>query len=262
MRDGEFCMLSIQRQQEIIDLIREKHSVTVSELVDRFSVSDMTIRRDLDSLEKRGILRKIYGGAVLADYVMGGPQEIAMDVRKIEETDAKLRIAQHASAFIEDDDVIIIDAGTTTLPLIKFLQPSPHLTVITNSIPIAYELTGSSVNLLLVGGDVRVTTHSTVGPKAKEFLSDLHARKFFMAASGLSLEKGLMNFNLYEAEIKRRMMNISDEVILIADSTKFNSPSYHTFAQWADIDVLITDSRISKDIADQIRELGVRVEIV
>ncbi|MCL6633668.1 MAG: DeoR/GlpR family DNA-binding transcription regulator [Alicyclobacillus herbarius] len=255
-------MLNVQRQQEIVDIIREKRSVTVSELAERFAVSDMTIRRDLDLLEKKGIVRKIYGGAVLADYIFGGPQEITMDERRVAQTEAKRRIGEFAAGLVDKDDIIILDAGTTTLPLAKSIRPSPNLVIITNSIPIAYELTGSPVNLLLVGGDVRVSTHSTVGPKAKQFLEGLHARKFFLGASALSLENGLMNFNLYDAEIKRKMMEISDQVILVADSTKFASPSHYTFAQWHEVDMFITDSGISPDIVAKLRKQGVRVEVV
>ncbi|MBX5436440.1 MAG: DeoR/GlpR transcriptional regulator [Alicyclobacillaceae bacterium] len=259
-------MLSIERQARITELIREKHMVTVAELMEMFSVSDMTIRRDLDVLERKGIVRKVYGGAVLADfvladYVLGAPQENSLLARETAHVEAKRAIAREAAAMIHPEDVVLLDAGSTTLQIAKQLQPSPNLVVITNSIPIALELMGKPVSLHLIGGDLRRATQSTVGPKAKAFLSDLRARKVFLGASALSVETGLMNFNLYEAEIKQQMMQSADQVVLVADSSKFDAQSYYAFAQWKDVHVFITDPGISSDIVRQLEERGVQVVV-
>ncbi|MCL6549055.1 MAG: DeoR/GlpR family DNA-binding transcription regulator [Alicyclobacillus sp.] len=259
-------MLSIERQARITELIREKHMVTVAELMEMFSVSDMTIRRDLDVLERKGIVRKVYGGAVLADmvladYVLGAPKEHSMIVRETARVELKRAIAKEAVSMIQAEDVILLDAGSTTLQIAKELQPSPDLVVITNSIPIALELMGKPVTLHLIGGDLRAATQSTVGPKAKAFLSDLRARKLFLGATALSLETGLMNFTLYEAEVKQQMMQSADQVILVADSSKFDTNSYYAFAQWKDVDVFITDAGIDPRIVRQLEERGVQVVV-
>ncbi len=263
---GSVVMLNIEHQARITELIREKRMVSVAELMELFSVSDMTIRRDLDVLERKGIVRKVYGGAVLADlvladYVLGAPHEYSMVARETARVEAKRAIAKEAVSLIQPEDVILLDAGSTTLQVAKAFQPSPDQVVITNSIPIGLELMGKPVSLHLIGGDLRSATQSTVGPKAKAFLTDLRARKVFLGASALSLENGLMNFNLYEAEIKQEMIQCSEQVILVADSSKFAAQSYYTFAQWKDVDVFITDSEISLTVVRKLEERGVRVVI-
>ena len=253
-------MLSVERQALIAALVRETQLVKVADLMARFDVSDMTVRRDLDALEKQGVLRKVYGGAVLAAPAAAGPdQDVNLDVRAGAFTQLKMEIARRAADLIAPDDVIILDAGTTTLALARMLPRRDDLVIVTNSIPIAHELAGRASSLLLAGGIVRSSTHSAVGPKTKEFLSDLRASKLFLGASSLSLAQGLMNSNLYESEIKQTMMAASEQVIVLADSSKFESKSYHVFAQWKDVDILVTDHLLPDGVRRGLSERGVQV---
>lgn len=253
-------MLSVERQALIVQLVREKQLVKVADLMERFGVSDMTVRRDLDSLEKQGVLKKVYGGAVLATTAASGlNQDVNLDVRAGAFLDRKREIARVAAGLVEPNDVIILDAGTTTLELARVLPCHDDLVVVTNSLPIAHELAGRSSTLLLAGGFVRSSTYSTVGPKTKDFLSDLRASKLFLGAAAVSLDQGVMNSNLYESEIKQTMMASADQIIVLADSSKFESMSYHVFAQWKDIDVLITDHGLPDEIGRGLGEKGVRV---
>lgn len=253
-------MLSVERQALIAGMVREKQLVKVADLMEKFAVSDMTVRRDLDSLEKQGIIKKVYGGAVLATTVAAGTnQDVNLDVRAGAFLDRKREIARMAAGLIDANDVIILDAGTTTLELARIMPRHDDLVIVTNSLPIAHELVGRSSTLLLAGGFVRSSTYSTVGPKTKDFLSDLRASKLFLGASSLSLEQGVMNSNLYESEIKQTMMASADQVIVLADSSKFESMSYHVFAQWKDVDVLITDHFLPEETGRRLGEKGVRV---
>ena len=253
------AVLSVERQALIAEMAREKHLVKVAELIEKFAVSDMTIRRDLDALQKRGVVKKVYGGAVLATARTGVNQDVNLDVRASAFANRKQEIARCAVGIIETQDVIILDAGTTTLELAKILPQDENLVVVTNSLPIARELTGKASSLLLAGGIVRASTHSTVGPKTKEFLGDLRASKLFLGASALSLKQGLLNSNLYESEIKQAMIAAADQVIVLADSSKFEQASYHAFARWDEVDILVSDHLLSAGIQDALRERGVRV---
>ncbi len=252
-------MLSVERQTLIAEMVREKPLVKVTELMEKFGVSDMTIRRDLDVLQKQGIIKKVYGGAVLATSATGVNQDVHMEVRVEAFTNRKREIAKRAVDLIGTQDVIILDAGTTTLELARILPRYEDLVVVTNSIPIAHELTGKSPSLLLAGGIVRASTHSTVGPKTKEFLGDLRASKLFLGASSLSLKEGLLNSNLYESEIKRTMIASADQVIVLADSSKFETSSYHVFARWESVDILVSDHLLPEGIRQALREQGVEV---
>lgn len=250
-------MIGEERRKIITDLIRQEQTVSVSDLIEMFSVSNITIRRDLDQLEQQGN-RKVYGGAVLAEGPSADFQNTSMSARRSRYTLEKLAIAQTAAQLIASEDVIILDAGTTMLELSKCLPKDPGLVIITNSLAIAQELAEQPVTLLLTGGQVRGSTYSTIGPKTKNFLSDLRANKVFLA-SALSIEEGLMNSKLYESEIKQQMMKSADKVILLADHSKFRSKSYHTFANWDDIDIVVTYGAVPDDVVSSLRVLGVEV---
>ncbi len=257
-------MLNFERQALIVEIAREKQLVKVAELMEKFGVSDMTIRRDLEALQQQGILKKVYGGAVLATTpVQGGRdaqnEDVSLDIRASAFADRKREIARRAVELIVPHDVIILDAGTTTLELAKILPRHEDVVIVTNSIAIAHELAGKTSSLLLAGGIVRESTHSTVGPKTKEFMSDLRANKLFLGASSLSLKQGLLNSNLYESEIKRTMMASADQVIVLADSSKFNNASYHVFARWENVDMLISDHHLPLDVQQSLREQGIEV---
>ncbi len=253
-------MLTVERQSIIIDMIQKKGMVRVSDLTRIFAVSGMTIRRDLDSLEKVGILKKVYGGAIASKQSINeNSKDIPISIRSIERIQEKRSIAQVAVSFITKDDAVLLDAGTTTLEIAKLLKDRSNLVLITNSIPAAYELAGSDVTLLIMGGQIRGSSHSIVGAKTNAFLSDLVVGTLFLAASGLSLEQGIMNSNLDESEVKRHMIKHSERVILVADSSKFQSQSYHVFAQWSEIDLFITDHELSDEHNTVLNQLGVQV---
>ncbi|MCY0891976.1 MAG: DeoR/GlpR family DNA-binding transcription regulator [Acidibacillus sp.] len=253
-------MLTLERQSLIVDMLQKKGMVRVAELMKTFSVSGMTIRRDLDTLEKEGILKKVYGGAIATTQSMKeSSQDIPIYIRSIERIQEKRNIAQFAVSYIAKDDAILLDAGTTTLEIAKLLKDRSSLVLITNSIPVAHELAGSDVTLLIMGGQIRGSSHSIIGAKAKAFLSDIVVGTVFLAASGLSLDQGIMNSNLDESEVKCQMINHSEKVILVADSSKFQSQSYHVFAQWNEIDVFITDDQLPDEYYEILTQLGLEV---
>lgn len=255
-------MLSIERQALIADMALRQGLVKVSDLSRLFCVSEMTIRRDLDVLQQKKLIKKIYGGAVTEPSVDEELLDIPMSVRSKTHLMEKHAIAEQAVRFIQPRDVVILDAGTTTLEIARLLPRTDNLVVITNSIPIAYELyehAGSAVSLLLMGGQVRENSHSMVGSKAHEFLSDLVASILFLGASGLSINRGILNSNMDESEVKRKMMEHCEKVVLVSDSSKFDQQSYHVVATWDEIDVFITDSQLPQEYREQLEDKGVEI---
>lgn len=234
----------------MVDFIKEKEQVSVSELVERFNVSDMTIRRDLDFLEKLGIIQRIHGGAV---YIDENVNDIPLSVRTTENKDLKEKIAQRAIQFIKNDTYILLDAGSTTFEiasLITKMDNLKRLTVITNDINIGYLLSNyDHLHLIMPGGELRYSTKSFVGPKTIDFLKRLNIDQAFIGCSGISYKNGvLMNSNFDEADVKSAMIYASSEVILVADHSKFNKKSLVSFAKIDQLDRIITNDCLTNDL--------------
>jgi DeoR family glycerol-3-phosphate regulon repressor/DeoR family myo-inositol catabolism operon transcriptional repressor len=233
-------MLAANRHEEIIKLINKDRFVKVSQLSRLFDVSEETIRRDLDKLEKEGLLKKLHGGAVPIDINSIDNIKPIME-RITENIDEKAVIAKLALDFIEDGDTILLDSGSTTLQLAKILD-NKKLTVITNDISIAYELSHKSgINLIVAGGSLRRESFSVIGSECEKFLNSYNVRKAFISASGVKLQQGLTTSNTGDAYIKKAMMNAADTVICTSDHTKFDRAALFSFASFDDIDILITD---------------------
>lgn len=250
-------MLAAERQNRIVRLITERQSVAVTELCDMFGVSDMTIYRDLRRLEERGILQRTHGGAILLKQP---PGDLPYYAREHEQVQEKTAIAHLAASLIHDGETIILDAGTTIASLARVLVHKRDLTVITNSIHVVNELAAApGVSVIMTGGSLWKPTMSMVGPMAVSSLRRFHVDKAFLATPAISLETGITNSNLYEAEVKSTMIEIAREKTLLVDHTKFGRTSYAIVAPLAAFNRLVTDDRTPADTSDRLRELGLDV---
>jgi len=251
-------MLAAERHARIAELIVHQNAVTVSDLCKRFSVSDMTIRRDLQRLEEEGLLLRTHGGAV----ARASEQDAAYGVREQAQRDEKEAIARVAASLVQPGETILLDAGTTTAHLARHLHGKAELTVITNSLHVLRELGGDAqITLIATGGTVRQSTLSFVGSWAEEMVSRFHAERLFLAATAIDLGRGLYNSNVYEIGVKQRMIHSAREVILLADHTKFGRQST---AKIADLDVLscvVTGSQIAHEIAVGLRQHQIDVRL-
>lgn len=249
-------MFSEERQIKIIELLREKSSIKVNELSNIFNVSESTIRRDLQEMEEKGLLNRTHGGAVSIEKTIFEPSfKEKEDKRHIE----KLYIGKIAAAMIEDGDTIILDSGTTTLQLAKYIK-AKNITVITNSIDIASELSNrSDIELIVTGGVFRITTRALVGPITEEVLKNFKVDKAFIGANGLSVEEGITTPNISEAHIKREMMKSASKVILVADSSKFNQVSFAVISPVTAIDLIITNSDLNENVVKEYKDIGIEI---
>ncbi|WHH56975.1 DeoR/GlpR family DNA-binding transcription regulator [Petroclostridium sp. X23] len=251
-------MLAVNRQDRILKLLDEKGFVKVSELSRLFDVAEETIRRDMEKLERQGLLQKIHGGATLVSEINEVPP---MSQRKEINMDSKKRIAEAAIKDISSGDSIILDSGTTTL-MLAHLLPDIDISVITNDINIAYELSNRErINLILTGGTQRKGSYSLVGPETERFFDMYNVQKLFLSTSGIQLEQGLSVSNTLEAHIKKRIISSAQEIICLADHTKFERSALVTFASINCLNKLISDEMVDKKYQQYFEEEGIELII-
>lgn len=255
-----------ERRRKIAGLIATHGRVSVSELAARFQVSEVTIRKDLTRLEaERGLLR-VHGGAILESAESKPPwaattsAEPAFQVRERANRAEKQAIGALAAELIADGDSIALDASTTALEVARHLRDRQELTVITNGIRIASELAGRpGITVLMPGGRLRWEAFSLVGSWGGPLLEKVNIQKAFVGAVGVTLEEGLTDASLEEAEIKRAMVQTAREVVAIVDHTKFDRVTFATFCAISQVRLLITDDQAPAGIVARIEDLGVEV---
>ena len=246
-----------ERKQRILELLAERHKISVNALSEELGVSTATIRTYLRDLEAGGLLTRTHGGAM--EKTRTGFEALTRDKER-QNVDLKRQIAEKASACVESGDVILLDTGTTCHALARLLKDGRSLTVVTNDIIIAAELEpAESVQVILIGGIVRRGLHCTVGAQEKRLCDGLVVDKAFMGANGFSLEHGATTPDIHQAATKKRMMAMAQKVYLLCDHTKLDRPSFAVFAAIEDIDVFICDSEISNDDRKALEERGMEL---
>ncbi len=232
-----------ERHQRIISLLRRQQVARVAELAGLLGVSEGTVRSDLRALAADGQVRRVRGGAALADG--GHAHHPAFAARAQVQRPAKERIARWAAGLVADGDIIFVDASTTVYYLARRLLERRRLTIVTNCLESAYALAENPTHtVILLGGVLRAEASSVSGSLSLRLLADLHIKTAFLSCSGFSLEAGLTEVDLEEAQLKSRIMECADQVVLLADSTKFGRADLSSFARPEQIAHLLTDSGI------------------
>ncbi len=248
-------MFAEERKSKITEMIKNGKSVRVSELAKQFGVSESTIRRDLTNLETIGMIKRTHGGAV-DNFVTSFEPSFAEKEDKYAKE--KERVGKLAASFIKDGDTIILDSGTTT----KYIVPNitaKNVTIITNSLNIAYELSNNSnFEVIVTGGLLRTRTRALVGDIAQGTLRQFRVDKAFIGANGVSLRFGVTTPNVIEAATKRAMMENAREIFLVIDSSKFDQVSFSLICPVNTIDYIVTD-RIEESERVQYEKIGVRI---
>lgn len=254
-------MLNIaERHQFILNRIQKEGYINVIELCKELKVSSVTIRKDLKLLEDKNLLYRIHGGATLTNpYTTDRP----VNEKEKLQSDEKTKIGIKAASLIESNDSIVIASGTTVLALAKNIHPHEHLTVITSAINVAQELLKHpETEVLLLGGILRKSSSSVMGPYAENILKDFFCSKLYLGVDGIDLEFGLTTTNTLEAHLNRHMIAASQRIIVLADSTKFGKRGFGRICGVEEIHEIITDSGISKHIVEKLEALGIKVTIV
>ena len=231
-------MLTEKRQEEILQILEVQGSVTVQELTERLDASESTIRRDLNVLDKKGALVKVFGGAVKIESRINTREEL-VSLRQEQNRAEKLRIAQFASSLIEPDDFIYLDAGTTTGCMIPFLTERSAIFV-TNAVSHALRLTENGFRVILIGGELKAATEAIVGNEAYVTLQRYHFTKGFFGTNGADRSSGFTTPDINEAMIKECAMKHTRKPYVLCDSSKFRLTSPVSFGEFTSAHI-ITD---------------------
>jgi len=250
-------MLAEQRRKRILELIEAKNSISVAELGQIFGVSEMTIRRDLRSLDREGFLKRVHGGAI-ADR--GRSYEPPFLIRAPESAGEKEAIGRKAASLVKDGDSVALDVGSTTLQVAKALVGVQNLTIITSSLRIAAVLSSApGIRLIVTGGIVREGEMSLVGHLAQRAYQDFRVDKAFIGVGGLDLANGLTEYNLEDALVKREIVNHAARVIVVADSSKLGRTCFASVAPLSRVHTLVTDSHGPAELMAKLVQKGVEV---
>ncbi len=249
-----------ERREAIVDLLKKQAKISVEELSEKLKVSQVTIRKDLDTLENRGLIERRHGKAIFS-------QQSRFNIAFLEKLQLQARekelIAKAAAGYVHEGDSIVLDSGTTTLSLAKALVGKfKSLFVITNSVPAALELTKAGYDLLLVGGQVRNHSLALIGPWGVKNLESYHVDRAFLGTSGITLSHGFSTPDSLDAQMKQTMIRIADKAYVLTDSSKFGHNCMVSFAKCSEIHLTLTDSRLPQKFLKEFKQHGVDVRVV
>lgn len=246
-------MLKVERQSIILEELRAFNKVESSRLCNLLSVSEDTIRRDLNDLEKKGQLKKVHGGAISLSYIP------SFKKREVIEIQTKHEIAKKALSLIEDDMVLIIDGGTSNLQLVNLLPQDKKLTIFTNSIPVASKLCEySNIDGVMLGGNILSKGYTTIGPQAIEPLQEIHADMCFLGITSIDLD-GLTEANRQETNIKKNIIKASNKVATLTISDKIYTKQPYKVCDLSFLDILITELNPEDPKLAPFKQKGIRI---
>lgn len=225
-----------ERQKQIMSLLQRQGEVRIGELKERFAVTDMTLRRDLEKLEQLGSLKRTYGGAILVTGDATLPERATVN------RDAKEKIGHAAAALVQPGESVFIDSGSTTLQIARALPERAPITVVTNAVHVIAELADKKIPVVVIGGVLLDTTNAMAGTTAIEAISKLAFDRVFLGTTGVSLQHGFSNSNMLEADIKRAAVQRARQAYIVMDGTKFGRGALFSFAALSEVDAIITDA--------------------
>jgi DeoR family transcriptional regulator, aga operon transcriptional repressor len=256
------AMRPAERKRRVLELLETRDTVLVSELLEEFDVSEVTVRSDLSELARQGLVARVRGGA--RTLPVGTRQdEAAFDLRLALHAAEKHAIAKAAAAMVGDGEAIALDCSTTSYHIALELKDKKELVVVTNGLPSAEALARvPGVSVILVGGVLRPSSMSVVGDMAADVLRRTHINKGFFGVRGLSLERGLMDLNPEEVRLKRELAEACQQVVGVFDHTKWARLALLSFLPASDVSTIVTDDRAPQAQVDHWRARGVTVDMV
>lgn len=249
-----------ERRHEILDNVLRTGRVSVADLSQAFGVSEVTIRTDLQMLAEQGLLVRTHGGAIPAGRLF---LELSLALRRQQQTLAKDHIGEAGAALIEDGDAVWLDTSSTALAIARHLAHHRHVTVLTNSIAIVQELADQPhLDVVVPGGRLRRETASLIGVDGLDFVRRFNIQKGFFGAHGLTVDEGLTDVSVDEAEVKQVLVDLCRQVVAVLDATKWGRAGLASFATLEQIDTIITDQSAPPDLVAQVQAAGVDVRLV
>src|SRR5579875_3093276 len=250
-------IIAQERRRKIFEIIESSGIVSVRDLARRFTVSSITVVRDLQELEEQGLIRRVHGGAI---SLRGASYEPPFSAREAEHAEEKRRIAARAVELVNDGESLLLDVGTTTLEIARALKGKRNLTVLVTNLRAALELANqSAIQVIVVGGKLRSSELSMVGHLTEQTLRSFQVDKAFIGVGGITLEHGLTEFNFDEAGTKRAMFECARERIVVADHTKFGKVMFTRVAPLSEVDLIVTNHEIDEGATRELEEAGVKL---
>jgi DeoR/GlpR family transcriptional regulator of sugar metabolism len=249
-----------ERRHDILDNVLRTGRASVADLSQAFGVSEVTIRGDLQMLAEQGLLVRTHGGAIPANRLS---PELSLALRRQQQTLAKDHIGEAGAALIEDGDAVWLDTSSTALAIARHLTHHRHVTVITNSIAIVQELADHpNLDVVVPGGRLRRETASLIGVDGLDFVRRFNIQKGFFGAHGLTVDEGLTDVSVDEAEVKQVLVGLCRQVVAVLDATKWGRVGLASFAPLDQIDTIITDQSAPPGLVAQVQAAGVDVLLV
>jgi DeoR/GlpR family transcriptional regulator of sugar metabolism len=246
-----------ERQKQILSRLGRQGRLSVAEIVEQFSISEATARRDLEMLASQGKVQRVHGGVIALEQA---PPELPILERKNEQAEEKERIGRTAAGLVGERETVFLGSGTTVLEVARNLRDRKQLTVVTNSLPVLNMLAGQNgITVISLGGMLRESELSFIGHITEQALAQLRADKVFMGTRGLSLEHGLTNDYLQETLTDRAILDIGGEVIIVADHSKVNRVATALLAPLSAMNTLVTDSKTDKKFLAALKKEGIQI---
>ena len=245
------------RLRQIIDQLENKEHLSIGELADKFRVSEITIRRDLDELEGQGLLFRTHGGAIRNKPISN---LFSFDAKASRRQKEKLEICRYAASLINDGDIIFLSCGTTVYHLARYIAKLNNIRVITNSLPVVSELMQHpQIKVNLIGGELDHVRRALYGSTTESIIHRLRATKAFLGAAGISLANGLSSNDEKEGIITATMAEVAKNCIVLCDSSKFEHDAYITYAPISIAEMIITDSGAEPSILKRYKEANINI---
>jgi DeoR family transcriptional regulator of aga operon len=253
-------MLIDERRRHILSLVHSQGRVLVGELSRTLGISQITIRKDLEHLQSRGLVQRTHGGALR--LLSGALFDPSLQEKQKLHSQEKVRIAEEAARMVQEGQCVMLDSGTTTTAVAHALKRFSQLTLITNAVNIAADLTSTNFEVILIGGTLRRNSFSLVGPLAEDVLEEIHADILFLGVDGFDVETGMTTPNFLESRVNRAMVKASRRVVVVCDSTKFDRRSLSRIAPTSAVHCVITDSNLPHETAEGLRNQKIEVILV
>lgn len=246
-----------ERQKQILSLLTQQGRLSVAEIVEQFSISEATARRDLETLASQGKAQRVHGGVIAIEQA---PPELPILERESEQAEEKIQIGRAVANLVGSNETIFLGSGTTVLEIARNLRDHKNLTVITNSLPVLNVLAGlKEITVISLGGMLRESELSFIGHITEQALSEVRVDKVFMGTRGVSLEHGLTNDYLQETLTDRAILKIGREVVIVADYSKVNRVSTVLLAPLNSMHTFVTDSKVDKKFVQALKRQGIQV---
>lgn len=255
---GKIVTSAETRRDEIYELMKEQKKIRVADIMKQFGVSSVTANNDLIHLERKGLINKEFGYAIIRDAKLN-----LFDETHVANLDKKKELGRYAAGLLEEGESIFIYTGSTTHQISKYIQEGLGLIVVTNSILTANELgKNKKINIILLGGFYNPEVYATYGGQSIKQLEEYNINKLFISANGIDSEYGITIDEPFEAELNKALIKNAQKVIVLADSTKIGKRRFIAVADMSQIDILITNKDADEKALKYIRDMGVKVELI